>query len=136
MNNVVELHRTQSLSSYHPALTHSSAEDLDVVVQPGMTYDALNEKLKLLESPLFFPVDPGPGAAIGGMISTGCSGTNAVRYGTMRENVINVTVVLRDGRIMKTRQRARCVWPWCAVKHPHPIPTESRRLVPTSVSFS
>lgn len=52
-------------------------------------------------------MQPGPGAEIGGMIGTGCSGTNAVRYGTMRENVLNLTVVLPNGEVIKTRSRAR-----------------------------
>lgn len=82
-----------------------NAHDLDVVVQPGISYDALNESLK--EENLYFPVDPGPGAMIGGMCGTGCSGTNAVRYGTMRENVLNLTVVLPNGEVVKTRQRAK-----------------------------
>ncbi|KAA1112208.1 hypothetical protein PGTUg99_013411 [Puccinia graminis f. sp. tritici] len=83
--------------------------DLDVVVQPGISYENLNDQLKRTASPhkLFFPVDPGPGAQIGGMIGTGCSGTNAVKYGTMRENVINMTVVLANGEVIKTRQRAK-----------------------------
>jgi D-lactate dehydrogenase (cytochrome) len=85
----------------------SSADDLDVVVQPGVGYEALNLTLKEQGVPLFFPVDPAPGAQIGGMIGTGASGTNAVRYGTMRENVINLTVVLANGEVIKTRQRAK-----------------------------
>ncbi|KAK7204936.1 hypothetical protein BZA70DRAFT_166837 [Myxozyma melibiosi] len=80
-------------------------EDLDVVVQPGMGWENLNEYLK--PHGLFFPPDPGPGAEIGGMIGTGCSGTNAARYGTMREWVLSLTVVLADGTIVKTRQRPR-----------------------------
>ncbi|MCJ1403824.1 D-lactate ferricytochrome c oxidoreductase [Xylographa trunciseda] len=80
-------------------------DDLDVVVQPGVGYEELNELLA--EDNLFFPPDPGPGAMIGGMVGTGCSGTNAYRYGTMREWVISLTVVLADGTIIKTRQRPR-----------------------------
>ncbi|EAQ93690.1 hypothetical protein CHGG_01925 [Chaetomium globosum CBS 148.51] len=80
-------------------------EDLDVVVQPGVGWEALNEQLA--EHNLFFPPDPGPGAQIGGMIGTGCSGTNAYRYGTMREWVLSLTVVLADGTVIKTRQRPR-----------------------------
>ncbi|GAA5845704.1 hypothetical protein JCM5353_005641 [Sporobolomyces roseus] len=82
-------------------------DDLDAVVQPGVSYDALNAELKEQGIPLFFPVDPAPGAQIGGMIGTGASGTNAVRYGTMRDNVLNLTVVLPNGEVVKTRQRAK-----------------------------
>lgn len=80
-------------------------EDMDVVVQPSVSWMTLNEKIK--HSGLFFPVDPGPSAKIGGMVGTSCSGTNAVRYGTMKEWVINLTVVLADGTIIKTRKRPR-----------------------------
>ena len=80
-------------------------EDLDVVVQPALGWELLNEELK--KDGLFFPPDPGPGAMIGGMVGTGCSGTNAYRYGTMRDWVISLTVVLADGTIIKTRQRPR-----------------------------
>lgn len=80
-------------------------EDLDVVVQPAVGWEALNDQLA--EDNLFFPPDPGPGAMIGGMIGTGCSGTNAYRYGTMREWVLSLTVVLADGTVIKTRQRPR-----------------------------
>ena len=80
-------------------------EDMDVVVQPAIGWMDLNEKIK--DSGLFFPVDPGPSAQIGGMVGTSCSGTNAVRYGTMKDWVINLTVVLADGRIIKTRRRPR-----------------------------
>ncbi|EER25806.1 D-lactate ferricytochrome c oxidoreductase [Coccidioides posadasii str. Silveira] len=80
-------------------------EDLDVVVQPAVGWEDLNEELA--KRGLFFPPDPGPGAQIGGMVGTGCSGTNAYRYGTMREWVLSLTVVLADGTIIKTRQRPR-----------------------------
>ncbi|KAK9332647.1 hypothetical protein V1520DRAFT_334714 [Lipomyces starkeyi] len=80
-------------------------DDLDVVVQPAVGWERLNEYLEPYG--LFFPPDPGPGAEIGGMIGTGCSGTNAARYGTMREWVLSLTVVLADGTIVHTRQRPR-----------------------------
>ncbi|MCJ1407437.1 hypothetical protein MMC19_001508 [Ptychographa xylographoides] len=80
-------------------------DDMDIVVQPSIQWMALNEEIK--RSGLFFPVDPGPTAKIGGMVGTSCSGTNAVRYGTMKEWVINLTVVLADGTVVKTRRRPR-----------------------------
>lgn len=80
-------------------------EDLDAVVQPCVGWEDLNAELE--KKGLWFPPDPGPGAKIGGMVGTGCSGTNAGRYGTMREWVINLTVVMADGTIIKTRQRPR-----------------------------
>ena len=80
-------------------------DDMDIVVQPSVSWMSLNEQIK--ESGLFFPVDPGPSAKIGGMVGTSCSGTNAVRYGTMKDWVINLTVVLADGTIIKTRRRPR-----------------------------
>lgn len=89
MNKIVDLHEA----------------DMDVVVQPSIQWMDLNDKIK--DTGLFFPVDPGPSAMIGGMIGTNCSGTNAVRYGTMKDWVINLTVVLADGSVMKTRRRPR-----------------------------
>jgi D-lactate dehydrogenase (cytochrome) len=89
MNKVLKIHKN----------------DLDCVVQPGLGWEALNDALAA--DGLFFPPDPGPGAMIGGMVGTGCSGTNAYRYGTMREWVLSLTVVLADGTIIKTRQRPR-----------------------------
>ena len=89
MNKVIELHKN----------------DMDVIVQPGVGYEELNEQLAA--HGLFFPPDPGPGAKIGGMISQSCSGTNAYRYGTMKDWVLGLTVVLADGTIIKTRHRPR-----------------------------
>jgi len=89
MCNIVELHK----------------QDLDIVVQPGVGWEDLHDFLS--EKGLLFGPDPGPGALIGGMISTSCSGTNAARYGTMKENVLGLTVVLADGTIVKTKARPR-----------------------------
>ena len=89
MNEILQLHE----------------EDMDVVVQPSVQWMQLNEDIK--HTGLFFPVDPGPSAKIGGMIGTSCSGTNAMRYGTMKDWVLNLTVVLADGRVIKTRGRPR-----------------------------
>lgn len=94
----IDLARMDKIIAFHP-------QDLDIVVQPALGWEDLNEHLE--ESDMFFPPDPGPGAKIGGMIGTGCSGTNAFRYGTMRDWVTSLTVVMADGTIVKTRRRPR-----------------------------
>jgi D-lactate dehydrogenase (cytochrome) len=94
----VDMTRMNRLIAVHP-------EDLDCVIEPGITRKALNEQLR--DTGLFFPIDPGADATLGGMASTRASGTNAVRYGTMRENVLALKAVTANGELISTAMRVK-----------------------------
>ena len=94
----IDVSAMDSIVAVHP-------EDLDVVVQPGIRRKALNEQLR--DTGLFFPIDPGADATLGGMAATRASGTNAVRYGTMKDNVLSLRAVTASGEIVTTSRRAK-----------------------------
>ncbi|KAL2212357.1 FAD-binding domain-containing protein [Sarocladium strictum] len=94
----IDLSAMDKIVEFHP-------EDMDVRVQAGVNWVDLNSEIE--SSGLFLPLDPSPSAFIGGMISTNCSGTNAMRYGTMKDYVVSLTVVLADGTVVRTRNRPR-----------------------------
>jgi D-lactate dehydrogenase (cytochrome) len=94
----LDFNQMKKIIEFHP-------QDLDIKVQAGLGYVELNEMINKYN--LFFPLDPGPGASVGGMCACRCSGSTALRYGSMRENVLNVTAVLSDGTIINTGSRSR-----------------------------
>lgn len=97
----IDMSRMDKVIAFHPA-------DGDIVVQAGIGWETVNQYCAKNGNQLFFPLDPGPGATIGGMIGTGCSGTNAVRYGTARgEHFLDMKVVLANGEIISTRGGGR-----------------------------